>query len=132
MTAPAGREPGVYKLSVRVPSPWWQIDCFTAVATAMGYYFTNFDPFNPPKPPAPEKKEAPKPAPPPPPPPRMLILVGGGSECMVALPAKFDAAVAVAQDKFAVPPSHWVRLAVNRSDVPSWLARYAEGELVYM
>src|SRR4051812_41025952 len=95
------------------------------------YYFTNFDPFDPPRPAPPkaeEKKEPPKPAAP----PRMLILVGGGNEAMVALPKDYDAAVKVATDKFAIPPTHWVRLAAQRSDVPGWLGRYADGELVYL
>jgi hypothetical protein len=93
------------------------------------YYFTNFDPFNPPRPAPPkQKKEPPKPAAP----PRMLILVGGGNEAMVALPKDYDSAVKLATEKFAIPPSHWVRLAVQRSDVPGWLGRYADGELVYL
>jgi hypothetical protein len=96
----------------------------------MEYYYTNFDPFHPPRPSAPpeEKKQPPKPAAP----PRMLILVGGGNEAMMAMPKDYDSAVKVATDKFAIPSSHWVRLAVQRADVPGWLGRFADGEMFYM
>lgn len=104
------------------------------------FYYTNFNPFDPPRlntpappPPAPPKPPAPLKPEGPAGPPRMAILSGGGKEALVALPPSYEVAIKVAQEKFEIPTGKWsTRLGMRKAEVPNWLAKWCDGEVLFM